>query len=281
MDWRLVHHVGTVIDYSQGRSLDPLAAEIIGARFMRLLGVGAPTEIHTAGIEAAIAGPDWIVKSMKDGRLKHGVGWRNVLVRRIPGAISISALSAVHGVISQWPHWEMDGTGLTEHSASLLKRFLWHVSSFMALGNGHEQIAATSDFRPPANWDAVRAAIKWDSPQVLLLHAGRLFLGCSAAHAGNVLVSADGRLHSIDHELIEHTDCSEFRWLTENVRRETKAWTALEQVAAISYEQIEQLFADLPAGISWPMGDREKTAAYFGLRLAHWKANLELRSKAA
>jgi hypothetical protein len=283
MDWKLVNFVGTGVDYNaQQRSLDPVAAEIVGARFMKLCGIGAPAEFRVAGIEAAIAGPDWVSKTMtRDGRLKHGVGWKNVLVRRIPGAISISALSALYGVTSQWPSWEMDGTGLTEHSASLLKRFLWHISSFMSLGNGKEQITTRSDFRLPLDLSALRAAIAWDSPQMLLLHAARLFLGCSAAHASNILVDAGGKLYSIDHELCEHTDCSEFRWLAENVRRGTRAWAAMQTVGAIEYSQLESLFDDLPAGITWPIGSLEKTKAYFGLRLCHWKANMELQSRAA
>jgi hypothetical protein len=278
---QLVRWAGEIDYCSQKRSLDPLAAEIVGARLMRLLGIGAPTEIRATGLEAALAGREWICKTVRAGRLKQGIGWRNVLVRRIPCAISLSSLAAIYGISSE-PVWKMDAAELAAWPADsqrILQRFLERTRRLMYVGL--EEIAATSDFGPPADWTAVRAAIAWDSPQMLLIHSARLLLGCSAGHSGNILIGATGKLYSVDHELCIATDCAEFRWMAENVRRGTKAWTAIERIGRLDYSDVESLFDDLPAGISWPMGDREKTAAYFGLRLAHWKANMELQSRAA
>jgi hypothetical protein len=279
MDWRLLKFVKTIDHSLDSRSLNPLGAEIVAGRFLKSCGIGVPEEIRAANFEeAASAGPDWICKTMRGGRLRLGAGEQNILIRRIPNTINLRELFERYGVSTGCTQWQLDPDNgeLSGENRQVLRQFLQNANLLIGVGNASTYRATY--FIPPADgdWTAIREAIKWNGEKMLTVHAARCLLGISAAHAGNVLVDATGKLYSIDHELTVKTDFSEFKYLTASVRRNTRAWGALEVVTSVNEDAFEQMFDDLPAGISWPLGSKEQTVSYFSLRLAHWRANMEL-----
>jgi hypothetical protein len=248
------------------RSLDPFAGEIIGARFMHLLGIGAPTEIRVVNAaEAKAAGDAWVIKTYKNGRLRWFGGIAadiNVLVARIPGTISLRALRRVYGVVG--PEITLHGDDVVPGSWNIIERILWLGPE--AADSEH------SGFVLPDDLTAIRAAIEWNSDPMLAIHAARLFLGCSAAHAGNVLVDANAKLYSIDHEFCVPTDGADLDTLFKHMKKGTRAWRALGAVAALEPADVERLFDDLPLCVTWPLRSKYETVFYFLERLDFWKA---------
>jgi hypothetical protein len=128
-----------------------------------------------------------------------------------------------------------------------------------------------SDFEPPSDWSAVRAAIAWDSLPVLRIHAARAFLATSFAHSSNVLVDPEGQLYTVDFEFCNHTDGDDIRLLFESVVRGTRAFESLRGVAELTETHVYGIFEDLPGWIPWPLGSKEKTGSYYEVRLNQWK----------
>lgn len=115
-----------------------------------------------------------------------------------------------------------------------------------------------ADFQP--HWwqrAKIRSAIKWDSPEMLKIHAARLFLNCTTAHASNVLVNAAGRLFSIDHADCARTSGEEIDLLFANVKPGTRAFDALHVVCALREADVCGIFGE--------------AAGYYLDRLRRWK----------
>jgi hypothetical protein len=113
------------------------------------------------------------------------------------------------------------------------------------------------DFVPPDDWSAIRAAIKWDSEPMLRIHAARLFLGCTTAHASNILIDAAARLYSIDHADIAKTDGAEIDLLFANVKAGTVAFDCLHLPCTLEEATVREIFGE--------------SAAYYVERLRQWK----------
>ena len=270
------------------RTLDPLAAEIVSARFMRLLGIGAPETIRElAGDET----PDdtWITKSMRAGRMRRaddGPSVRRMAIQRIPGTISLSALRLYYNVNACQRRWDIPVeslaatvlSGLVYQSTGTMPGrlvtsdiLIENVMQFLSTGSDPLPRAFFSDFVAPADWTTIRETISQESQQMLDIHAARAFLACTTAHAGNVLVDCEAKLYSIDHEHCVVSDPREVQLLGRHVRRGTKARKALQRIAELEEHEIRGLFEDLP-DVEWPMGDRATTVAHFTDRLNCWRA---------
>jgi len=253
------------------RSLDPLAGEVVGARLMHKLNIGAPIAIRcatSAEAKTAAASGDWVVKTFQEGRLKFGgTAAENVLIGKLPGAISLVSLRLIHGIENSAIKFRVEGVPLEEQAD------FGHM--FRVLYLGRQEIANAEhffrDFVLPDDLTNIKAAIEWDSPQMLAIHAARLFLGCSTAHAGNVLVDANGKLYSIDHEICECTNGGELAALFKYTKKVTRAWRVLAGVAALEPTDVERLFDDLPEQVTWPLRSKYETVYYFLERLDFWK----------
>ena len=257
-------------------ALHPFAAEVAGARLMRLLGIGAPTEFRLAdrAVVALFNERDWVCKPIQ-GRAKVGAlpaPW-NVMVRRIPGVISLYSLREIYGVSSS-PVWEFEygWDGLT--AVELSARTAATIGQMM-MSNGTQRLEDPArffkGFEPPSDWTTITGAIRWDGEQRLLISAARLFLGCSASHPGNLMVDNSGQLYSIDHEYVQATNFADIRLLAENLKPGATAYHAVEQVATLSEADVDGLFDGMPDGVSWPLGE-PRTRQYFANRLDLWKS---------
>lgn len=125
-------------------------------------------------------------------------------------------------------------------------------------------------FKLPEDTSALESAIQWDSDAMLRVHAARLFLSCSAAHQSNVLVNKDAELFSIDHATCIQTDAFEIKALFANIRRETRAWNALRDVARLDGRTVVDLLEGFKA-FKWPLGSLWSTQDYFLSRLELWQ----------
>lgn len=258
------------LEQTTKRSLSPFAGECVGVKLMQRLGIGAPAEVRQADraeAEQAVASGLWIAKTNFDDldRLRHGntIGEHNVLVRKIPNAISLFSLRYQFGIASDIPDFYTEGARDVENE------MLDIIAS--GLVSGHQNSYVVNDFILPADTSAIRQAIAWDSEPTLRIHAARLFLNCPAAHGGNILTDADGRLYSIDHERCLLSDGEELRMLFDNIRPFTKPWYALGDVCSLSEQNICDMLSDLPDGITWPLGSLDATRAYFTKRLNYWQ----------
>lgn len=275
----LADHTGLL-----SRSLDAFTGELVGARLMRLLGIGAPEEILCADKATAekLDTAEWVIKPWRE-RAKHGVlpAPRNICIKRIPGTISLRSLAQVFDVQSERPNWNFDADpnwtpeaieiapDAYEKATRVPDRFV----NILHYGAPEHLPANFFDDFKPTDWPKIREAISWQSPQRLLIDAGRLFLAATAAHASNVLVDGVGRLCSIDHECVEHTDLSEIAALGRWLKRGTAAHDAVRRVAALTNGDLEALFDGLPNDTTWPLGDQQATVEYFQSRLFLWQTH--------
>jgi hypothetical protein len=286
-------------------ALDPFVAEVVGGRLMKLLEIGAPSaeEIRILSSGEAV-GSDWILKSFHRGRLKAGaVGDFVVAIPKVPGAISLVALKNTYGIEAPAPAWKIPEQNpvqslfslfvidvmrkLNARGSNLLLRefgtqlalgpgfladnvVVQHLSNFLHTGRDQSPEGFFSDFTPPEDWTQVREAIASDSEEMLAIHAARLFLATTTAHSGNILVNAEGKLFSVDHERVEKTDGQEIELLSQNIRPKTRAARSLEAVASLDEADVRSLFENLP-DVDWPLGDRETTVRHYTARLALWK----------
>lgn len=263
------------------RSLDSIAGEIVGARLVSLVGIGAPSEIRLVDAdEARNAAPSqWICKPLLGSRIRYSKGkyaTRNLLIKKIPGAISLVSLRTLYGIRGRDPRWNL-GDGPIPPATKNEARSDYIVSymrAFLHVGREHLDNPADffADFVPPADWSAIQSAIQWDSEPMLKLHAARLFLGTSTAHAGNVMVDQDAKLYSIDHEFCAlNSEREDLHMLAQHIQRNSKSWAALQPVAKLTERDIESLFVGLPQEIHWPMKTLEGTLSYYRVRLLTWK----------
>ena len=284
-------------------ALHPVHGEWVGHRLMRELGIGtAPSlELITAAEARARGTQRWVYKIMRSSgfasledqaggpRLKS-VGQipelpaqaEVVAVEKIPGAITLRSLELLHGfrvpainARSRRPRAQTDGliAMLREGRFECCSR-----SNFFG------------DFAPPRDRSALQGAIAPDSPEILAIHAARIFLGCSCGHASNVLVDVRGRLHSIDHESVmswnEFMNQDIVFLISQCVKQGTPAFNAIERVAELREDQVAALFDDLPeskwagpGGTPWYLGSRNQTEHYFLKRLRIWKDALRFSKR--
>lgn len=286
-------------------ALNPMAAELVGWRLARDLGIGTAPSVRVVPLaEARAADPrQWIAKVVAtDGRLKANFGpcstWGSyvLLVEKIPGAITLFHLHQFYGVAdplsaagwslgAQWKspfnqlRWG-DRLSLVWRDVNAKRR-----EAIEAIVFGKESVPDArsfyADFVPPEDWAPVRRAIAQNSDQALAIHAMRLFLAASTAHRSNVLVNVTGKLCAIDFEICTRTDGEEIDLVFQNVARGTRAFAALAGVARLSENQVGALFDGLPACPGWPMwplGSKAKTAECYLARLRRWKAGFHKES---
>jgi hypothetical protein len=296
-------------DAGKFRSMHPAVAEIVANRFMHAVGIGAAPVVEVVESSVAIRRDpaQWIFKPIAGDRLNVApldklTGRWCVAVEKIPRAVPLSFLRTRYGVdageaqftpaddvmpapfVPRWPLVRMDpervplSVGLVADLAGL-KELIWKGKPELA--NAEEFFA---DFTLPQDTSAIKRSVRWNSYDMLAIHAARIFLGASLAHLSNVLVNSDGRLFSIDHEFCAATDGEDLRTLFNDMHPRTRAFAALRGVAELGEKKLRELFEDLavPAGtrwFRWPLGSKEKTIDYYVNRLRYWKLRFLLAEK--
>jgi hypothetical protein len=297
----------------QHRSMHPAAAEFVGHRLMKALGFRcAQVKVVLRDELKQYSQSQWICKAVSGTsafpRLKYCSfaeaqevpAHRFILIEKIPGAVPLNYLRDHYGIES--PGWDIQGTpGFPSKDSLLALDWTWwpvffyghtidsaiamgcdQISRFLAHGKRSDSLNYAefyADFKPPEDWTAVKAAIAWNSEEALAIHAARLFLGCTTAHTGNMLVDSEGHLSTIDFEFCRKTDGEEIRQLFANVRPGTRAWEALRGVAGLTTAQIFGLFEGAADYFRSPMGNRLDAQLYFLKRLGLWKEMLLFKEK--
>ena len=100
--------------------------------------------------------------------------------------------------------------------------------------------------------------------------AARIFIGCTSPHFSNVLVSKDGSLILIDHDSARFESGKDLEMLFRFVRRGSRVFDLLGEVAALTDGDIRAAVAAIPKRPA--CGPVESLAPYFCERLALWKA---------
>lgn len=254
-------------------ALTPEVSEIVGARLMRALHIGSPTEVRVGvtkdeAIEAVQSGK-WICKTHfvdTPQRLQaaYMFGDTNTLIRRIPNTVSLFTLRVKYKLCAETPAM-LENVDVPDDFRQWAREWGWIISQ------GHQNFYLTTDFKLPADTSEIKKVIQWDSEPMLKIHAARLFLGCSTAHAGNVLVDADANLYSIDHESVQRFDGEDLVWTFDNIRPHTRAWFSLGSICSLSEQNIVDCLSGLPDGITWPLGSQTATEDYFLRRLNYWQ----------
>lgn len=264
------------------RAIGPVGAEIFASRILRELNIGAPREVIPVSSYAAstLDPTGWIFKSWDGTRLKSvSVSEPLLAIRKIPGAVSLVFLRERYEIASRRSRWNFArlpiagdsqvklenlmraGDGLTVDAEADRMRELLEFGKLKQTPPGF-----FGDFVEPVHWDDIRAAVQWDSVDRLRIHAARLFLGTTAAHAGNILVDRDGRLYSVDHEFCACLDGAEIAEAAKHVKPNTKARRALERVSRLTETAIDRALRGISAD-QFVLGSRERTADYFKNRL--------------
>lgn len=115
----------------------------------------------------------------------------------------------------------------------------------------------------------IRAAVRWDGPQYLKICAARVFVGCSAPHNSNVLVTRSGELVSIDHCTAYYEDGDDLRRLCRYVNPDSFSYRVLGEIAALTEDDICASVAEVPRHAA--CGSTAGLAEYFTKRLRLWQ----------
>ena len=256
-------------------SLHPVMGELVGARLMRLLGIGTSNVEFVPAEEARRRNPrEWVVKTITGGRLKirtPGGKFQQpwvVVSEKIPRAISLFYLRRFYGIFTNFG------------PVPLLSNFLpgdqfdrWEKMR-LRVWIGKDQLPSAldfyDDFKAPADWGPILKAIAWNSEPMLRIHAARAFVGTTFSHASNTLVDAAGRLYTIDMEFAVATTGDDLDRLFDNIVPETRAFEALRPIAELNEYEVAGLFDELPE-VGWPLGSKEVTVEYYLSRLRKWQ----------
>jgi hypothetical protein len=238
---KLEHKFGRLRD--ENRAMDPFAAEIVGAALMQRLRIGTSPCVEIVSRDEARRrghGRCWILKT-SGGRACFDPSQFSdpmLAVKKIPGAIPLARLRDRFGIDRR------DFSYLLEVQGRPHPRMSFEPTLFAGKPPIPGANEFYSDFAAPQDWSAVRTNIEWDSFAMLRIHAARLFLCSTTAHASNILVDAAGTLYSIDHADCVVTSGTELPALAQAVAPGTRAHEALRSISSLSERQLAMLFND-------------------------------------
>jgi len=117
---------------------------------------------------------------------------------------------------------------------------------------------------------AIEKEIALDSEQYLRICAARIFLGCSAPHYANVLVTRRSELISIDHVAAALESGDDLGMLFKFVKRDSLAFHILGEISALTADDIRAAVSEIPKHRA--CGSISGLTEYFLRRLELWKA---------
>jgi len=122
----------------------------------------------------------------------------------------------------------------------------------------------------PKEIETVRGAISAEGAPYLGICAARAFLGdACTSHFGNVLVTKQGELVSIDHAHVHFRTGEDVRSLFDFVDYDSELFRVLGRIAALRYEDIRECLAEIPK--NHVCGSTAGIENYFCTRLKLWK----------
>jgi hypothetical protein len=127
--------------------------------------------------------------------------------------------------------------------------------------------------------ELIKRAMALDGLPYLRICAARVFIGCSAPHFGNVLVTKKGELISIDHARGYFEKGDDIRELMYFIDRRSEVFKVLDGVNALTEKDICESISEIPHHSA--CGSTAGLAEYFCKRLRLWKelhANSERQS---
>jgi hypothetical protein len=116
---------------------------------------------------------------------------------------------------------------------------------------------------------AIERVIALDSEQYLRICTARVFLGCSAPHYANVLVTQDAQLVSIDHVAAAFESGDDLRMLFKFTKRDSLAFRILGDIAALTAADIRVAVSEIPKHRT--CGSTGALIHYYERRLELWK----------
>jgi hypothetical protein len=131
-----------------------------------------------------------------------------------------------------------------------------------------------ANFQPSeSEIELIKRAMALDGSPYLLICAARIFIGCSAPHFGNVLVTKKGELVSIDNFRGYFEKNDDIRELFYFVDRKAEAFKALDDVARLTESDIRESVDGIPRHDA--VGSTVGLVDYFCTRLKLWKRYAE------
>jgi hypothetical protein len=256
------------------QTMNPFAAEFFAQGILRRLGIRTvPQKICTAS-EARALPDDYVVK-IAGREPAQSLNWNPSMAltgwclasRIVPDAASLDYVarkvvtthSAQTQVLRQCAalHAEKD-LAIEELIARTLGKTCIPADKFFA------------GFKPtPSEIESIKSAMALGGEQYLKICAARVFLGSSAPHFANVLVSKGGELISIDHARAAYEDNSDLKELMYFVARGSEAFSVLATIAALSEDDILAAVDEIPTHPA--CGSTVGLADYFCKRLERWK----------
>jgi hypothetical protein len=229
-----------------GAPLNPFASELFSEAVMRRLCIRTAESFLCSANEAYKFADGFVVKFAKDNQPQNmkwdpnAVPDRTCLVSKlIPNAASISFVT--RKVLKTHPD-------KSEAADSFYKNF----------------------DPSPKEIETIRAAISVEAAPYLEICAARAFLGdgCTS-HFGNVLVTKQGQLVSIDHAHAHFQSGEDLRNLFDFVDYDSELFRVLGTVAALRYQDMRESLAEVPNN---PVcGSTDGIENYFCTRLKLWK----------
>jgi hypothetical protein len=256
------------------KTMNPFAAEFFAQGIMRRLGIPTvPQKICTASEARALPG-EYVVKiagrepaqSLNWNPSTALTGWC-LASRLVPDAASLDYVA--RKVITT----HSAQTQVLQQCAALHAEKDLVIEELIARTLGKTCIPADkffADFQPaPSELEAIKSAMALDGPEYLAICAARVFLGSSAPHFANVLVSKSGELISIDHARAAFEDNSDLKELFYFTARSSVTFNTLDAVAGLSEDDILAAVDEIPTHPA--CGSTVGLADYFCKRLELWK----------
>jgi hypothetical protein len=261
------------------RAINPFAVEFFAQGILRRLGIRTAEQTICSGKEARMLPADFIVKVAGEEPAQNltwnpasvRTGW--CLVSRIvPDAASLDYVSRKivtgHSVRTQ----------MLRKCAVIQaeKDRSWEELIAKTLGKTCEPADKFfAEFKPTEpELEAIKHSMALDGMPYLRICAARVFIGCSAPHFGNVLVTKKGELISIDHARGFFEKGEDLRELFYFVNRLSEAFKVLAGVNGLTEKDICESVAEIPRHPA--CGSTADLADYYCKRLNLWK---ELHAK--
>ena len=274
------------------KALNPFAVEFFARGILRRLGIRTAEQTICSGKEARTLSADFVVKVAGEEPAQN-LTWNPASVRNgwclvsrlVPDAASLDYVArkivTSHSVRTQMLHESAaihagKDRAFEELIAKTLGKTCEPADKFFA------------DFKPTeSEIELIKPAMALDGLAYLRICAARVFVGCSAPHFGNVLVTKKGELISIDHARGYFEKGDDLRELFYFVNRRSEAFTILAGVNSLTEKDIFESVSEIPRHPA--CGSTAGLADYFCKRLSLWKelhadsersALMESRSKA-
>src|ERR1700693_3708985 len=268
----------------QRRSMNPFALEFFAQGLLRRLGIRTVKQTICSGTEARalphnfvvkVAGNSNTLKWNPNGENGRNTSWNPDAVRRgwclvselVPNAASLDYVSRKL-ITSQSVRTQM-----LRESAAICAQKDQTLDELTARALGKTCEPADkffADFKPTEpEIELIKSAMALDGKKYLTICAARVFIGCSAPHFGNVLVTKKGELISIDHARGYFEKDDDIRELMYFTDRRSEVFKALDGVNTLTDKDICESVSEIPhhpaCGLTAGLAD------YFCKRLHAWK----------